>query len=62
MWLDFVNWQNYFEELLSVRDSQLARVQGELQALASENEVQRKSFEAQRKSLEDIILELQAQV
>ena len=38
-----------------MRDSQLARMQTELQNLTSENETQ-------KKDLEDIILELQAKV
>lgn len=46
--------KNYFEELVSVRDSQLGRVQAELQNLTMESETQ-------KKDMENVILELQAQ-
>ncbi len=52
LWLCF---QNYFEELVSVRDSQLSRLQSELGVMSAENETQKKNFEA-------IILELQIQL
>ena len=47
--------QNYFEELVSVRDNQLTRLQSELQTLTTESETQ-------RRDLEGVILELQSQV
>lgn len=47
--------QNYFEELVSVRDTQLARTQTELATYTEENERQKKDLEA-------IVLELQGQM
>ena len=51
----FTHAQNYFEELVSVRDTQLAKVQRELVACSAESERQKKDLEA-------IVLELQGQV
>ena len=47
--------QNYFEELVAVRDTQLAKVEGEMAACSAESE-------RQKKELEDIVLELQGQM
>lgn len=47
--------QNYFEELVSVRDTQLARIQNEMVTYSKESEKQKKELEA-------IVLELQGQV
>lgn len=47
--------KNYFEELVSVRDSQLGRVQAELHSLTIDSD-------KQKKELENVIIELQAQV
>ena len=47
--------QNYFEELVSVRDTQLAKMQSELSSLSEENE-------RLRKEMEGIVLELQQQL
>lgn len=47
--------QNYFEELVSVRDTQLVKVQAELATCSEESERQRKDLEA-------IVLELQSQM
>ena len=47
--------QNYFEELVSVRDAQLAKIQSELVGVASDGE-------RQRQELERVVLELQQQV
>ena len=47
--------QNYFEELVSVRDTQLARIQSEMVAYSEESEKQKKELEA-------IVLELQGQM
>ena len=54
-WIVFAHAQNYFEELVSVRDTQLAKVQRELVACSAESE-------RQKKDLESIVLELQGQV
>ena len=51
----FPLFQNYFEELVSVRDNQLARLKLELQSLSTESE-------AQKRDLDGIVLELQTQV
>lgn len=50
-----INLQNYFEELVSVRDTQLARIQSEMATYSEENEKQKKELEA-------IVLELQGQM
>ena len=47
--------QNYFEELVSVRDTQLARIQSQMVAYSEESEKQKKELEA-------IVLELQGQM
>ena len=47
--------QNYFEELVTVRDIQLARIQSEMVTYSKESEKQKKELEA-------IVLELQGQV
>ena len=47
--------QNYFEELVSVRDTQLARLQSELTTCSEVSE-------SQKKDLEAIVLELQVQM
>lgn len=49
------NVQNYFEELVSVRDTQLSRMQSEMATYTEESEKQKKELEA-------IVLELQDQV
>ena len=48
-------WKNYFEELVSVRDNQLSRIQLELTSLSEERE-------KERAELEVVILELQQQL
>ena len=50
-----VVFQNYFEELVSVRDNQLARLQLELTSAGEERE-------RERAQLEVVILELQQQL
>lgn len=47
--------QNYFEELVSVRDNQLSRLQSELASVNAERE-------RERTELELVILELQQQL
>lgn len=47
--------QNYFEELVSVRDNQLSRLQSELASVSAERE-------RERAELELVILELQQQL
>ena len=51
----FFFFQNYFEELVSVRDKQLSRIQSELTSLGEERE-------KERAQLEVVILELQQQL
>jgi len=47
--------KNYFEELVSVRDTQLSKLQAEISSLTQENE-------RLRNEMEDIVLELQQQL
>ena len=53
--IQFLIVQNYFEELVSVRDNQLARANADFTALSDEKE-------REKKELEDVVLELQRQL
>lgn len=47
--------QNYYEELVSVRDSQIAKLQRDLDSLTKENE-------EHKKEMDRIVVELQEQM